>query len=63
VSAKQIALHFEPSAAGCLLCESTGWRQVVRDGRRYVTRCECRKASGEVKLVVIDHKSSAAGER
>lgn len=42
----------------CSLCKGSGWRYVAKHA---VVRCECR--AGKTKVVAMDHKSNAAGER
>jgi hypothetical protein len=44
----------------CILCSGSGWRYVSKNR---VTRCECRKGKDRPDLSIVDHKSSAAGER
>lgn len=57
-----MSLRFPPLAAvnsRCTLCGGSGWRYVAAN---CVTRCECRTGRKQV-VSIVDHKSSAAGER
>jgi len=39
------------AADACPICSGTGWRDVVRDGERASTRCECRLQGRSERLV------------
>jgi len=60
---RQIHIRFRPSYPGhCVVCNDTGFRPVVIDGERRVTRCECRTDRKVEQIIsVLDRKSAAAG--
>jgi hypothetical protein len=55
--------NFSPSLPSCVACGGSGWRPVLVNGDRRVTRCECRSSVTLKVPVDLDYKSAAAGER